>query len=103
MPTRKSAPAAGPWRRPWKLWKPLCKKQKVDLKPIIAELHEIREDEFIGPSTYSIVAEAASRNIPYIQLKNSSIIQLGYGVNQKRIWATTTSLHLARGRGSGRQ
>ncbi|GAB2847190.1 cyanophycin synthetase [Hymenobacter ruber] len=70
----------------------VCKKEKVDLKPIITELHEIREDEFFGPSTYSIVAEAASRNIPYIQLKNSSIIQLGYGVNQRRIWATTTSL-----------
>ena len=70
----------------------LCKKEKVDLKPIIDELHEIREDEFFGPSTYSIVAEAASRNIPYIQLKNSNIIQLGYGVNQRRIWATTTSL-----------
>ncbi|UOQ78074.1 hypothetical protein MUN84_05535 [Hymenobacter sp. 5516J-16] len=69
----------------------LCKGQPVDLKPIIEELHEIREEEFFGPSTYSIVAEAASRNIPYIQLKNSNIIQLGYGVNQKRIWATTTS------------
>ncbi|SFQ72603.1 cyanophycin synthetase [Hymenobacter arizonensis] len=68
-----------------------CKKEKVDLKAIIDELHEIREEEFIGPSTYSIVAEAASRNIPYIALKNSNIIQLGYGVNQKRIWATTTS------------
>ena len=70
----------------------LCKKERVNLKPIIAELHEIREEEFFGPSTYSIVAEAASRNIPYIQLKNTSIIQLGYGVNQRRIWATTTNL-----------
>ncbi|MBG8555357.1 cyanophycin synthetase [Hymenobacter guriensis] len=69
----------------------LCRKQKVDIKPIVAELHDIREEEFFGPSTYSIVAEAASRNIPYIQLQDSSIIQLGYGVNQKRIWATTTS------------
>ncbi len=70
----------------------LCRGEEVDLKPIIAELHEIREEEFFGPSTYSIVAEAASRNIPYIQLKNTSIIQIGYGVNQRRIWATTTSL-----------
>ena len=70
----------------------ICKKEEVDLKPIVAELLEIREDEFFGPSTYSIVAEAASRNIPYIQLKNTSIIQLGYGVNQRRIWATTTNL-----------
>jgi cyanophycin synthetase len=70
----------------------LCKGEEFNIKPIIDELHDIREEEFFGPSTWSIVAEAASRNIPYIQLKNSSIIQLGYGVNQRRIWATTTNL-----------
>jgi cyanophycin synthetase len=70
----------------------LCKGEEFTLKPVIDELHDIREEEFFGPSTWSIVAEAASRNIPYIQLKNSSIIQLGYGVNQRRIWATTTNL-----------
>jgi cyanophycin synthetase len=70
----------------------LCKGKDFDLKPVIDELHEIREEEFFGPSTWSIVAEAASRDIPYIQLKNSSIIQLGYGCNQRRIWATTTNL-----------
>ena len=70
----------------------LLKGETFDLKPIIDELHDIREDEFFGPSTWSIVAEAASRNIPYIQLKDSNIIQLGYGCNQRRIWATTTSL-----------
>ncbi|KAA9338227.1 cyanophycin synthetase [Hymenobacter busanensis] len=69
----------------------LVKKQKYDLKGLVDRLHDIREQEFIGPSTYSIVAEAASRGIPYIQLKHSNVIQLGYGVNQKRIWATTTS------------
>ncbi|MBC6696582.1 cyanophycin synthetase [Hymenobacter puniceus] len=69
----------------------LCEGRSVNVKAIVDELHEIREEEFFGPSTWSIVSEAASRNIPYIQLKNSSIIQLGYGVNQKRIWATTTS------------
>ena len=69
----------------------ICEKRKVDLKPILSALHEIREEEYFGPSTQSIVSEAASRNIPYIQLEGSSIIQLGYGVNQKRIWATTTT------------
>ena len=66
--------------------------EPFDLKPVIDELHDIREEEFFGPSTWSIVAEAASRNIPYIKLKNSNIIQLGYGQNQRRIWATTSSL-----------
>ena len=70
----------------------LAKGEEVNLDAIIEELHEIREEEFFGPSTYSIVAEAASRNIPYIQLKDTGIVQLGYGVNQRRIWATTTSL-----------
>ena len=70
----------------------MCKGEEYNLKLVIDELHEIREDEYFGPSTQSIVTEAAMRNIPYIQLKNSSIIQLGYGVNQRRIWATTTSL-----------
>jgi cyanophycin synthetase len=70
----------------------LLKGEDFDLKPVVDELHDIREEEFFGPSTWSIVAEAASRNIPYIQLKNSGIIQLGYGVNQRRIWATTTNL-----------
>ena len=69
----------------------VCQGRVVNVKAIVDELHEIREEEFFGPSTWSIVSEAASRNIPYIQLKNSSIIQLGYGINQKRIWATTTS------------
>ncbi|UOR03866.1 cyanophycin synthetase [Hymenobacter aerilatus] len=69
----------------------LCNGKPVDLKPILAELHHIREEEYFGPSTQSIVSEAASRNIPYIQLESSNIIQLGYGVNQKRIWATTTT------------
>ncbi|MGY2131754.1 cyanophycin synthetase [Hymenobacter sp. HD11105] len=69
----------------------LCRKEKVDIKPIITELHNIREEEFFGPSTYSIIAEAVARNIPYIRLKNTSVIQLGYGVNQKRIQATTST------------
>jgi cyanophycin synthetase len=70
----------------------MLRDEPFELKPVVDELHQIREEEFFGPSTWSIVAEAASRNIPYIQLKNSNIIQLGYGQNQRRIWATTTSL-----------
>ncbi len=57
----------------------------------IRQLHQIREDEFYGPSTYAIVSEAESRGIPTIRLNNRSLIQLGYGINQKRIQATLTS------------
>jgi len=73
-----------------KITEALVKDTKYNLDKDIERLHEIREDEHIGPSTYSIVAEAVSRGIPFIRLNRNSLIQLGYGVNQKRIQATMT-------------
>ncbi|WP_347156859.1 cyanophycin synthetase [Pontibacter chitinilyticus] len=69
----------------------LIKGEKYKLDEDINRLHEIREDGYFGPSTYAIVSEAVSRGIPYIRLNRHSLIQLGYGVNQKRIQATMTS------------
>lgn len=69
----------------------LVKGKKYKLSDDIARLHEIREDEYFGPSTYAIVSEAVSRGIPYIRLNRNSLIQLGYGVHQERIQATLTS------------
>jgi len=57
----------------------------------IQKLREIREDTRLGPSTGCIVDEAAKRNIPYIRLNKQSLVQLGYGVHQKRIRATIAS------------
>ncbi|MFN8310857.1 MAG: cyanophycin synthetase [Chitinophagales bacterium] len=57
----------------------------------IQKLREIREDERLGPSTGSIVEEAAKRKIPWIRLNKNSLVQLGYGINQKRIQATIAS------------
>lgn len=64
---------------------------KESLEKEIQEMREIREDVRFGPSTGSIVEEAESRGIPYIRLNEQSLVQLGYGVHQKRIQATTTS------------
>ncbi|NEM97499.1 cyanophycin synthetase [Pontibacter burrus] len=64
--------------------------EKYRLWDDLERLHEIREDEYFGPSTYSIVSEAVSRGIPYIRLDKHSLIQLGYGKHQKRIQATLT-------------
>ena len=44
-----------------------------------------------GPSTQAILDEAVSRDIPYIRLNTSSLVQLGQGVHAKRIRATMTS------------
>ncbi len=62
-----------------------------DLSEDIQKMREIREDTRLGPSTGCIVEEAAKRGIPYIRLNKASLVQLGYGVNQKRIRATIAS------------
>lgn len=64
---------------------------EYDLAEDIQNLREIREEERLGPSTGCIVDEAAARGIPYIRLNKHSLVQLGYGVNQKRIRATIAS------------
>ncbi len=62
-----------------------------DLQNDIMRLREIREDYRLGPSTGCIVEEATRRGIPFIRLNKQSLVQLGYGVHQKRIRATIAS------------
>jgi len=62
-----------------------------NLEDDIQKLREIREDTRLGPSTGCIVEEAVKRGIPYIRLNKHSLVQLGYGVHQKRIRATIAS------------
>lgn len=62
-----------------------------DLAADIQKLREIREEERLGPSTGSIVDEAVKRQIPWIRLNRHSLVQLGYGKNQRRIQATIAS------------
>jgi cyanophycin synthetase len=64
---------------------------EYDVPADIQELREIREDTRLGPSTGCIVDEAAKRGIPFIRLNKQSLVQLGYGVHQKRIRATIAS------------
>jgi cyanophycin synthetase len=62
-----------------------------NLEEDLQEMREIREDTRLGPSTGCIVEEAAKRGIPFIRLNKQSLVQLGYGVHQKRIRATIAS------------
>lgn len=64
---------------------------EYDLAKDIQELREAREEERLGPSTGSIVDEAVKRKIPWIRLNRHSLVQLGYGKNQRRIQATVAS------------
>ncbi len=69
----------------------LANGSEFSLDEDIQKLREIREDTRLGPSTGCIVDEALKRNIPYIRLNKQSLVQLGYGVHQKRIRATIAS------------
>ncbi|MCU0466403.1 MAG: cyanophycin synthetase [Anaerolineae bacterium] len=52
----------------------------------------VAEQYRLGPSTQSIVKAARSRDIPVMRLTpQASLVQLGYGVYQKRIQAAETS------------
>ncbi|MDP4176348.1 MAG: cyanophycin synthetase, partial [Bacteroidota bacterium] len=63
---------------------------KGKLKLIVEKISEIKGEVCLGPSTLSIVNEAIGRNIPVIRLNKESLIQLGYGKNQRRIQAAST-------------
>jgi cyanophycin synthetase len=68
----------------------LIENKDYDLDADIQRLRELRESERLGPSTGSIVDEAIARDIPWIRLNKSSLVQLGYGKNQVRFRATMT-------------
>ncbi len=65
--------------------------QPYNIEADIQQLREIREDTRLGPSTGCIVEEAAKKGIPFIRLNKQSLVQLGYGIYQKRIRATIAS------------
>lgn len=68
----------------------LTRGEKPDIEEIIKKLKNIRDSNILGPTTDSIVSEAADRDIPYIRLNEHSYIQLGHGKNQRRIQASMT-------------
>jgi len=58
----------------------------------IEKLLSLADDYRLGPSTAAIVRAAERRNIPVIRLTpQGSLVQLGYGIYQKRIRASETS------------
>jgi cyanophycin synthetase len=63
---------------------------KYDLDGDVMKMRELREQQRFGPSTGSIVQEAVNRDIPFLRLNKSSLVQLGYGKNQLRFRATMT-------------
>ncbi|MHA2090775.1 MAG: cyanophycin synthetase [Candidatus Kariarchaeaceae archaeon] len=64
----------------------------LDYQNELIRVIKIAEEFSYGPSTGSIVHEATIRDIPSIRLrKTSSLVQFGWGKNQRRIWASTST------------
>ena len=66
----------------------LLKKLDHNIDVDVQELKRLYNREKLGPSSFSIVKEAESRNIPYTRLNNDSLLMLGQGSNQKIIRAS---------------
>ena len=62
-----------------------------ELQQDLEDLKEFNSQASLGPSTEAIVKEAEARGIPWTQLGARFMIQLGYGLNQKRIQATLSN------------
>lgn len=64
---------------------------QTELAKDLEDLRDLRSSYALGPSTESIVKEAEARKIPWMALNARAMIQLGYGVYQKRVQATLTN------------
>ncbi len=61
-----------------------------DVASMISHLRDQVDDLCLGPSTAHIVDAATQRRIPSIRLTEGNLVQLGYGINQRRIWTAET-------------
>ncbi len=59
-----------------------------ELEQDLRDLKDLQHDASLGPSTEAIVKEAEAKGIPWMSLGTRFLIQLGYGVHQKRMQAT---------------
>ncbi|MGK7880164.1 MAG: cyanophycin synthetase [Crocosphaera sp.] len=59
-----------------------------ELEQDLSDLRDLQANAALGPSTQTLVTEAEARNIPWMPLSARAMVQLGYGVYQKRIQAT---------------
>ncbi|MGD1857103.1 MAG: cyanophycin synthetase [Leptolyngbyaceae cyanobacterium] len=62
-----------------------------ELQIDLADLKELRVKASLGATTEALVTEAEARGIPWMELENCDLFQLGYGKYQKRVQAALSS------------
>ncbi|HEY4261107.1 MAG TPA: cyanophycin synthetase [Schlesneria sp.] len=61
-----------------------------DINTELKQLRELADRVCLGPSTAAIVDAAKARNIPTRRLNAGSLVQMGQGIKQRRIWTAET-------------
>ncbi|MBZ0104991.1 MAG: cyanophycin synthetase [Sulfuricella denitrificans] len=61
-----------------------------DVPGTVSRLRDLADSLCLGPSTACIVDAATERCIPSIRLTDGNLVQLGYGLRQRRIWTAET-------------
>ena len=61
-----------------------------DLEAALVPLRDMGDRYCLGPSTTAIVNAATDRKIPHVRLTDGNLVQLGYGIQQRRIWTAET-------------
>ncbi|MDB5347619.1 MAG: cyanophycin synthetase [Schlesneria sp.] len=61
-----------------------------DISTELKQLRELADRVCLGPSTAAIVDAAKARNIPTRRLNAGSLVQMGQGIKQRRIWTAET-------------
>jgi cyanophycin synthetase len=62
----------------------------VDFATKVARLRKLDEEVRLGPSTASLSRAAEARGIPVTRLTGGSLLQLGFGSRQRRVWSAET-------------
>jgi len=65
---------------------------EAELRIDLADLRELRDAAMLGATTEALMSEAEARGIPWMELENCDLFQLGYGKHQKRVQAALTSM-----------
>ncbi|MFO8059497.1 MAG: cyanophycin synthetase, partial [Bacillota bacterium] len=64
--------------------------ERGDAQGALEVLNRVKKEQSLGPSTRAIIEAAERRGIPAMRLNERSLVQLGYGSEQKMIQSTIT-------------
>ncbi|HEY2837518.1 MAG TPA: cyanophycin synthetase, partial [Pirellulales bacterium] len=64
--------------------------EDFDVDAEVIKLRELLHETQLGPSTRAIVEAGVARGVPWRRLNTGSLVQLGWGARQRRIWTAET-------------